>query len=234
MTKHTPVDLPWHAIDTVLIDLDGTLLDLHYDNHFFSEYLPAHLAWLRGVDVATVRAEFDAHCRRIEGTLEWYCLDYWQRELGLDLLPLKRRAADRVRWRPHAHDFLMRLAGAGKRRVLATNAHRGSIAVKAERVPFPDNLEAIHSAHDLGAPKEDPAFWGALRTREDFLPERTLFVDDNPRVLAAARAWGIGHVVGITRPDLTRPPRALTGFAAIEDFDGPALPETADPGQASP
>ena len=31
---HTLV--PWDTIDTVLLDMDGTLLDLNYDNQFFA------------------------------------------------------------------------------------------------------------------------------------------------------------------------------------------------------
>lgn len=211
--------LPWSDIDTVLLDLDGTLLDLHYDNYFFGDYLPTHLATLRGVPVAQVRAEFAARCRAVEGTLAWYCLDYWEHELDIELAPLKRAIADRVNWRRHAPAFLADLAAAGKRRVLATNAHPGSLAIKAERVAFTEHLEASHSAHELGAPKEDARFWSNLQRREDFDPARTLFVDDNPRVLAAARDWGIRHVLGVTRPDSTRPANRLTGFHAVEDFD---------------
>jgi len=209
----------WQTIDTVLLDLDGTLLDLHYDNYFFGEYLPAHLARLRATPVATVRAEFAERCRVVEGTLDWYCLDYWRRELGMDLLPLKRAVADRVRWRHHAPGFLAALAAGGKRRVLATNAHPDGLAVKAERIPFRHHLEAQYSAHEVGAPKEQAEFWERLQRAERFDPARTLFVDDNPHVLAAARDWGIGHVVGVTRPDLRRPARPLPGFTAVEDFD---------------
>lgn len=215
----TACELPWSDIDTVLLDLDGTLLDLHYDNYFFGDYLPTHLATLRGVPVDQVRAEFAARCRAVEGTLAWYCLDHWERELGIELAPLKRAVADRVNWRRHAPAFLDDLAAAGKRRVLATNAHPGSLAIKAERIAFGDHLEASHSAHELGAPKEHGRFWSNLQRREDFDPTRTLFVDDNPRVLAAARDWGIRHVLGITRPDSRRPPNRLVGFRAVEDFD---------------
>lgn len=224
MTKQARHALPWDAIDTVLLDLDGTLLDLHYDNYFFGEYLPAHLARLRSSTIDEMRDELTRRCRRVEGTLAWYCLDHWQRELGLDLMPLKRCVADRVRWRPHAPAFLAGLAAAGKRRVLATNAHPGSIEVKAERVPFDDHLETAYSAHQIGAPKEDPAFWSRLRRQEGFDPARTLFVDDNPRVLAAARDWGIGHVLGVTHPDSRRPGNRLPGFAAVADFDEVARP----------
>ena len=33
--------LDWLHIDSVFLDMDGTLLDLHFDNHFWLEYVPA-------------------------------------------------------------------------------------------------------------------------------------------------------------------------------------------------
>ena len=36
--------LPWSGIDTILLDMDGTLLDLHYDNHFWQVYVPEKFA----------------------------------------------------------------------------------------------------------------------------------------------------------------------------------------------
>ena len=33
--------IDWDRIDTVLLDMDGTLLDLHYDNTLWNELLPA-------------------------------------------------------------------------------------------------------------------------------------------------------------------------------------------------
>jgi FMN phosphatase YigB (HAD superfamily) len=35
--------LDWQEIKTVFLDLDGTLLDLHFDNHFWLEYVPVCL-----------------------------------------------------------------------------------------------------------------------------------------------------------------------------------------------
>ena len=34
----------WDDIDHVLLDMDGTLLNLGFDNEFFSEFLPAQYA----------------------------------------------------------------------------------------------------------------------------------------------------------------------------------------------
>ena len=32
--------IDWEEIDTILLDMDGTLLDLNYDLHFWLEHLP--------------------------------------------------------------------------------------------------------------------------------------------------------------------------------------------------
>lgn len=218
MMNERPAPIDWDRIDTVLIDLDGTLLDLYFDNHFFHEHLPRHLAARRGVTIEQARADLQRRCRAVEGRLEWYCLDYWQEQLDLDLVEIKREIADLIQWRPHAPAFLDRLAGTGKRRVLATNAHPDSVGVKRSRVPFADRLDALYSAHEFGRPKEDPAFWTRLQAREGFDPARTLFVDDNPRVLASARDWGISELLGIRHPDSRRPPNPLTGFRSVADF----------------
>ena len=39
----------WHDIDTVLLDLDGTLLDLHFDNYFWCQHLPLCYARRHGI-----------------------------------------------------------------------------------------------------------------------------------------------------------------------------------------
>lgn len=219
MDRGTHEQPPWDRIDTVLLDLDGTLLDLRFDNHFFLEHLPHRLAEHWGVSGDAARTELQRRYRRVEGTLDWYCLDYWQRELELDLVALKHEIGHMVTWRPHAEAFLDALAAAGKRRVLATNAHPGSMGFKFERLPLGPRFEARYTSHDLGAPKEDAAFWDRLHEREGFTPDRTLFVDDNPHVLAAARAWGIGHLVGIRCPDSAAPRNRLEGFPAVDHLD---------------
>lgn len=224
MTACERLHLPWQDIDTVLLDLDGTLLDLYFDNHFFLQHLPRRLAEMRGVSAEHAQAELDRGYRSVEGTLDWYCLDYWQRRLELDIVALKEEIGHLVCWRPHAVSFLDTLIAAGKRRVLATNAHPASIAFKFERLAVGERLDALYSAHELGAPKEDPDYWNALHERERFNPARTVFFDDNPQVLAAARDWGLSHVIGIRHPDSRRPLNPLEGFAAVDDFHHLELP----------
>ncbi len=208
----------WNAIDTVLLDMDGTLLDLHFDNHFWLEHVPRRYAELRGISVAAAKKELERRYRSVEGTLDWYCLDYWSRELGLDIPLLKAEVEHLIRVHPQVPEFLDLLQAAGKTRVLVTNAHQKSLQLKMHKTALGDRLDLVVSAHDLGLPKENPAFWERLRRRVRFDPRRTLFVDDSVAVLESARSWGIRHLLHVLRPDSRQPARPRGDFAAVADF----------------
>jgi 5'-nucleotidase len=215
-TINAPLD--WTRIDTVFLDMDGTLLDLHFDNHFWLEHVPRRYGEARGLSFEAARAELLARYRDIAGTLEWYCVDHWSRELGLDILLLEREVEHLIAVHPHVPAFLEALAALGKRRVLVTNAHQKTLALKLERTPLAGYLERVISAHDLGVAKESPEFWPAFQTIEPFDPERTLFVDDNLDVLRAARAHGFPRLLAVLAPDSRQPPRRTDEFPAISDF----------------
>ena len=208
----------WQTIDTVLLDMDGTLLDLHFDNHFWQEYVPERYAASRGLDVPTAKAILTPIFRRAEGTLDWYCLDYWSRELELDIASLKRDVAELIAIKPHAIEFLDAVRGANKRAVLVTNAHRKSLALKLERIRLDGHLDSLISAHDFGSPKETSNFWLRLQKVEPFDPSRTLLIDDTLSILRAARAFGIAQLLAVARPSSQHPTRATEEFAALENF----------------
>jgi 5'-nucleotidase len=210
--------IPWDQIDTVLLDMDGTLLDLHFDNHFWLEHVPKRFAESNGLEFETARQKLLERYRDAEGTLEWYCVDHWTRELGLDIALLKEEVGHLIALHPHVVDFLEQLRGAGKRRVLVTNAHRKSVALKFDRTLLGDHLDAVICAHDLGLPKEDPSFWDALQRIEPFASERTLFIDDNLGVLRSARGYGIEYLLAVECPDTKKGVRNTSEFESIRDF----------------
>ena len=148
----------------------------------------------------------------------WYSLAYWERELGVDILALKREVQHLIGLRSDALDFLAWLRDAHPRVVLATNADRASLSLKLPLTGLEAYLDAIVSSADLGVPKEEQAFWFALQEVEPFDPQRTLFIDDNPAVLESAREFGIRHLLGIRQPDSRRPERELEAFIALDRF----------------
>lgn len=210
--------IDWYAIDTVLLDMDGTLLDLHFDNHFWQEHVPLRYAQLRGLTLEQAKRELAERYSAVEGSLHWYCMDYWTRELALDIEGLKREVDHLIAVHPHVVEFLTQARHHGKRLVLVTNAHVKSLGLKMERTHLAHHFDQVLSSHELGMPKEHAAFWAHLQRREPFDAKRTLFVDDSLAVLRSAQRYGIAWLLAIRRPDTRQPLRQVAEFPAINDF----------------
>ncbi|MFL1500168.1 GMP/IMP nucleotidase [Pseudomonas sp. O64] len=210
--------LNWHAIDTVLLDMDGTLLDLHFDNHFWMEHLPQRYAELHGVSRAMAQMELQPLFERNAGQLQWYCLDFWSTELNIPVRELKLETAHLIALRPDADTFLAAIKQAGKRVILITNAHRDSLSLKLERIELAPYFERLISSHDYGFPKENPQFWAALQADIHFDPARSLFIDDTLPILRSARDFGVGHLLAVKEPDSKKGPKDTAEFAAVDDY----------------
>lgn len=206
----------WDQIDTVLLDLDGTLLDLAFDNFIWLARVAEIYAENHGLSLAETHAALAPRFHRVQGTLEWYSVEYWTRELGIDIVRIHQEEAHRVAWLPGARGFLERVRERGKRLVLMTNSHPAILEIKAARTGVLGYLDAAYTSHAFGAPKEDPRFWRAARAAEPFDPARTMFVDDSKAVLHAAILAGVRWVYGVKRPDTSREPHAHEEFAAID------------------
>ena len=210
--------IAWDAIDNVFLDMDGTLLDLRFDNHFWLDFVPARYARDKGLPPDEAKAKLLDLYRSREGTLDWYCVDHWSRELGLDIVLLKEEVDHLIAVHPHVIDFLEALRQAGKHTALVTNAHQKTLAFKLERTPLAGFFDRVVCSHDIGVPKEHPDFWSRFHAQAPFDPERTLFVDDSLSVLRAARAYGFRWLVAVVRPDSTQPPKTVDEFPTIDDF----------------
>src|SRR5882724_10830510 len=121
MLNRAAVD--WSVIETVLLDMDGTLLDLRFDNWFWQELIPRRYAAANGLALAETQGLLAPKFVEVKGTLQWYCIEYWTRELKLDIGSIKREALAQVAFLPGAEEFLSKLKDRGKRCVLVTNAH---------------------------------------------------------------------------------------------------------------
>lgn len=210
--------LDWNRIDTVLLDMDGTLLDLHFDSHFWQEHMPRHYATHHGLTNEVAEARLATLFQSSRRRLEYYCLDWWSAQTGLDIVTLKQDLVHLIRFRPQAQEFLKAVRASGRRSLIVTNAHRGSLDLKHRHTGIVDLVDAVESAHDYRIPKEEQGFWARLGERFPFDPDRTLLVDDNMDALASAERFGIAHLLAVRHPDSSRDPLTGLPYPAVGDF----------------
>lgn len=211
--------LPWPVIDTVMFDMDGTLLDLHFDNYFWREYLPCAWAGAQSISVDAARQKLESMYRRVHGTLDWYCLDFWAQQLEMDITLLKHEIRHKIAIRPNVIALLKELKNLDKRVLLITNAHPHSLQLKLQETGIGEHFDNTISAHSLRLAKENHGFWRALREIEPYDPARTLLIDDNLAVLQQAQREGIRHLYSIHQPDSRMDPQLMTEFHCIVDFE---------------
>ena len=206
----------WSAVDSVFLDLDGTLLDLAYDNYIWLARIPELYAEQNGLSIPEAQKALAPKFRQWAGKIEWYSIDFWDRELTLNVAQIHRDAAARIAWLPGAQRFLDSVRERGKRLVLMTNSHPVILEIKHEHTGVLDYFDAAFSSAQFAAPKEDQQFWRAAALVEVHCPARTLFCDDNRAVLSAAQQAGIGFVRAVRHADSSRPLLAHEEFAAID------------------
>jgi len=212
------MNIDWKNIDTVLLDMDGTLLDLHFDNYFWLQHLPQVMAATTEVAPDVARARLRSMYEQHVGTLNWYCVDFWSEQLGLDIMLHKEDVVEKIAYRPSAKIFLERCQRESDDVRLVTNAHRKILNLKIRYTNIDRYFDQMLCSHELGFPKENVEFWQRLQEHQRFDPTRTLFVDDNESVLESAAEYGIEHIYSIAQPDSTLARANPSKFSMIEDF----------------
>lgn len=203
-------------VDTLLLDMDGTLLDLSFDSFFWLQAIPNAYAASKGQPLEALIDDLQQVFEVNRGTLNWYAIDFWTRELNLDVMALQREHAARIGYLEGAREFLSAANAAGKRCMLVTNADRQTLGLKDQRTRLTEHFSDVVSSHDFGLPKEHPDFWPSFCQRFPIDPARAAFFDDTPSVLDAAKRFGIGHVIGIARPDSKGDERTLDGHLRVD------------------
>jgi len=211
--------IDWKNIDTVLLDMDGTLLDLHFDTFFWQEHLPVRYAEIKGIDPQLAKQKIIQQTREIQGSLNWYSTDYWSEILEIDVVQLKHEISHKVAVRPYCIDFLDALRTAGKDVVMVTNAHHDSLSLKMDKTQLTEKFDRLITVHEFSLPKEDPHCWREVYKRHPFDASRTLLIDDNLSALHSANEFGIGYLLALYQPDSQAPARDITEFDAIHNFD---------------
>jgi 5'-nucleotidase len=209
----------WSAITTVLLDMDGTLLDKYFDDYFWEDYVPQIFAHHNGLSQMQARETLLQRYRAVESTLQWTDLDFWSEQLGLDIPALKNSIDHLIKVHPYVIDFLDFLEQQGKTAVLVTAAHDKTLQIKLAKTGIGPRFDRIVCAGEIGLPKESPSFWQRLEEILGFQRSQTLLADDTVKVLQAARQHGIEHLVFIAKPSSRAPVRHRTDFFSITAFN---------------
>lgn len=211
--------LDWSNIKTVLLDMDGTILDLNFDNHFWLHHLPKRYSEIHNVSIEYADDIMSKHYRKVAGTLNWYCLDYWAEHTNLPIKELKREVQHLINLRDDAHDFLVALKASGRDVVLVTNAHPDSLSLKIELTELDQYFDTLYSTHEFGVTKESQLLWQRLQAKHGFDVESTLFVDDSLVILDSAKAFGIKHLLAVANPDSQQESRNIKEYPSVTNFN---------------
>ena len=208
----------WNKIEFILLDLDGTLLDLNFDLHFWLEYIPKVYSEKHNISFQDAKKIIVSRIESQEGKLTWYCLDFWEENLELDIMKLKKDISYLIQVHKHVLDFLNAAKKNKKKIFLVTNAHRKGIDLKMEASGLQSYFDKIISSHDFGSPKQDQKFWIELANTIDFDKDRSIFFDDSLDVLEAASKFSIKNIVAINKPSTKLDKKNIPGFINIENF----------------
>jgi len=209
------------SCNTLMLDMDGTLLDLAYDNYMWLEHIPTIYAQKNGLTEAQAKEKLYGIMKKIQGKLIWYSLDHWSEVLDLDVAALHQDEHQRIDFLPGARKFLETVAAHDIDVFMVTNSHQRTLDIKAAVTGITDYFDGIYTSHALGHAKEDQSFWHALQDQVPFDTTRTVFIDDNTYVLQSARDFGVENLLHITNPDSGRPAKqdeSFTGITGVADL----------------
>ena len=209
----------WHDIDTVLLDMDGTLLDRHFDDHFWLEHVPARWAARNDKDLTYARKYLYALFRSQENTLNWTDLDYWSDRLRMDIPLLKKEVEHLIAVHPFVIEFLLFLKHHRKTVWLVTNAHSKTLDLKMRKTMLGPYFDGIISAHRVGLPKEDSRFWPALQEFVPYNPQRSMLGEDSETNLLTAAEYAIQYLIFVGRHSSTASPLTSNKFTTIHYFN---------------
>jgi len=210
--------IDWHKVETAFFDMDGTLLDLHFDNFFWLEHLPKRFSEIKNTSFEETNIRLHGMFEAHQGSLNWYCLDFWSNELDIDIIALKEEVSSKISYRPYVQKFLAQLQVMDIDLAIVTNAHQGSINLKLKHTDLANYFDEIICSHDYGIEKESVRFWDALHEKRPFNREKTIFFDDNENVLSAAKDFGISQLFSIEKPDSKKQANIEKEFKMVRNF----------------
>ena len=209
--------MKWDVIETFFLDMDGTLLDLAYDNYFWHEHIPNLYSKKVKTTFTEAKIIFEGMYMEKKGTIEWYSINYWSDILNINLKSEILNTKDKISVLPNAIEFLKTLKKNQINTVLITNCPREMLNIKITQTKLWGYFNKIISSHDYGYAKETENFWNILNKNIIYNKEKTFFIDDNENVLKFAEKNGIKNLISINYPDSKREKQIVENYTSINN-----------------
>ena len=211
-------EIPLNDIEYVLLDMDGTLLDLYFDDYFWGHLVPEKYAEKHDMSFGAAKDYLYKTYKSHEKTLNWCDIDFWSSELKLDIPALKEQIRHLIEIHPHVIDFLKLMQKQKKKIYLLTNAHYKTVKIKFRKTQIGEYFDDVLCSFNVGHPKEDIEFWQKAQKRLKFDKEHSLFIDDTEDVMKTARDYGIKYLLFKAHASSKLEPKTTQEFLTIHDF----------------
>lgn len=198
--------------------MDGTLLDLYFDDYFWRHLVPEKYAERHNISFGAAKDFLYRTYKSHEKTLNWCDIDFWSKELKLDIPALKEQIRHLIEVHPHVIEFLKLMKERNKKIFMLTNAHYKTVKIKFRKTQIGEYFDEVLCSFNVGHPKEDLAFWQGAEKRLKFDKETSLFIDDTEDVLVTAREYGIRYLLFKARASSKIQPKKTQEFLTIHDF----------------
>jgi len=210
--------VPLNDIKYVLLDMDGTLLDKYFDDYFWEHLLPERYAEKKNITFGRAKEELMLRYKAHEGTLNWTDIDFWSREVDIDIPALKEQIKHLIEVHPHVEEFLKMLKHHKKKVFLLTNAHYKVLDIKLKKTRIGRYFDSTVTSFEIGYPKEMQEFWEKTEKQLGFSKEQSLFIDDTKAVLRAAKKFGIKYILYKSFSSSRSEPGNSEEFPSLGDF----------------
>ena len=211
--------IEWNAIDTVLLDMDGTLLDDHYEDFFWDVEVPKRYAAKYIITTKEANKRLQKLYYKHEKSMAWSDIDFWEKELDMKLWSIRHQLRHLVRLHPHTIRFLRFLKKHKKRIYLVTASHPKDIDFKFGYSKIGGYFDGICTSFDFGISKHDKLFWKNLQKKLKYDNNRTLFADDKEKIVRVAKSSGIKWVIVKSKSSSKKPANMPKNLLYVHHFD---------------